>query len=153
MRTFFAALAALLLMLAPASAQTPAPVGGATVDAVTMGLGADGRTRLACGHPDVVYGCGLTPPGAWVSRSGSIATGGTAQQLAPANALRRGLVVQNPSSAAGSLYILHGGTASASGNSIELRPGWSYSAGSNPSSQAISVFSATTGHVFFAQEM
>ena len=84
-------------------------------------------------------------------RSGSIAVGGAAQALAPANAARRGLWVQNLSSDA--LYLNGLGDASAGQPSLRIAPGGLYEEpASGVSTTAISIFGAATGQAFSARE-
>lgn len=85
------------------------------------------------------------------NRSGSIAAGGVAQQLMPANANRRGMWVQNVSS--GDLWVYELGTATQSQPSYKLVAGASMR---TPDSVAItnawSIIGATTGQQFSARE-
>lgn len=86
--------------------------------------------------------------------SSTITTGGTAQQLAAANELRRGYSVQNLSS--GNLFVNDvGGTAvtTQTGSSITIIPGALYESprDQRPTS-AISIIGATTGQAFAARE-
>lgn len=87
---------------------------------------------------------------AGTDRSGSITTGGTAQQLAAANAARKSLVVQNISDA--DLWINEiGGTAAA-----DTAGSWKVTAGSAfavSTNRAISIIGATTGKKFTATEI
>lgn len=89
------------------------------------------------------------PLSSGTDRSGSIATGGTAQSLAAANASRTGLKGQNISS--GDLWINEiGGTAAA-----DTAGSWKVPAGSSFSistSRSISIVGATTGQKFTATE-
>jgi len=85
---------------------------------------------------------------AGTNRSGTITAGGTAQTLAPANANRRFLKGQNLSSA--DLWINElGGTAAASQPSYRIPAGSTFSVNT---SQAVSIFGATTGQAFSATE-
>ena len=96
----------------------------------------------------------VTPAGATLTpRSGSIAAGGTAQQLAPANAARKGWRLQNTST--GDLWFNDtGGTASIGGaDSFKIGAGGYYETPVGGSSQAaISIFGATTSQTFSASE-
>ncbi len=87
-----------------------------------------------------------------VSISGTITTGGVAQQLAPGNSARNGYWVQNNS--AGDLWVNElGGTASASQPSIKIAAGQIYeSQVRSPCPYAISIFGATTAQAFTARE-
>lgn len=86
---------------------------------------------------------------AGTDRSGTIAVGGTAQQLAPANASRNSLTGQNTS--AGNIGINEvGGTAAiGSAGTYTIAPGQAFSIGTN---RAISIVGATTGQTFSATE-
>lgn len=90
---------------------------------------------------------GSLPAG--TDRSSSITTGGSAQQLAPANSARVSLTGQNTS--AGNLGINEvGGTAAiGSAGTYTIAPGQSFSVGTN---RAISIVGATTGQTFTATE-
>jgi len=89
--------------------------------------------------------------GTWTDRSGTIAAGGTAQQLAAANANRKAYFIQNLSST--DLYISLVGTAVQTQPSVRLSPGASaFASGNFVSTQAISIIGATTGQVFTAWE-
>lgn len=85
-----------------------------------------------------------------VNYSGAITTGGTAQQLAPANTSRTELVVQNIS--AGDLWINEtGGTAAIdTAGSFKVIAGQSAAIATN---QAVSILGATTGQKFSATEV
>lgn len=84
-------------------------------------------------------------------RSGTITTGGAAQQLMAANTARRGYWIQNVS--AGDLWINGQGSAAASQPSLKIVAGAYYEAplGGCPTT-AISVFGATTGQAFSSRE-
>ena len=89
--------------------------------------------------------------GSLTDRSGTIATGGTAQQLMASNASRLGWWVQNVSTA--DLWINGTGTASAAYGSIRLVPGALYETPAGAvGSAAVSIFGATTGQAFTARE-
>ena len=89
--------------------------------------------------------------GALTSRSGTVTAGGTAQQLAAANATRTYFLFQNQS--AGPLYLRFTGTAAADSTSLKVDAGGAYESGAGfCSNQAVSVFGATTGQAFFAAE-
>ena len=96
--------------------------------------------------PDGVAG---SPLPAGTSRSGSITTGGTAQQLAAANSARRSLTGQNISTA--DMWINEdGGTAAAdTANSWLVPAGAPFSVSTN---EAVSIVGATTGQKFTATE-
>lgn len=84
-------------------------------------------------------------------RSGTIATGGTAQVLMAANSQRRGYWVQNVSS--GDLWINALGPAVANQPSILIPPRALYEvdASTVPTTE-ISIIGATTGQAFSARE-
>jgi hypothetical protein len=87
--------------------------------------------------------------------SGTITSGGVAQQLAGAFSGRHGCVVQNLS--AGDLWINDiGGTAAASQPSIKVPAGAQYACGSPGNGSAtgtsMSIFGATTAQAFAGRE-
>ena len=85
---------------------------------------------------------------AGTNRGGTITTGGTAQQLAPANPTRSFLSGQNTST--GDLWIHEtGGTASGASPSFRVPAGSTFGINTN---QAISIWGATTGQSFSATE-
>lgn len=85
------------------------------------------------------------------SRSGTIAAGGTAQQLAAANSSRRGIAIQNQST--GDLWINGTGTAAADQTSLRIPAGALYESPSHHVGVgAISIIGATTGQAFWARE-
>lgn len=93
-----------------------------------------------------------TQTGTWTDRSGTITTGGTAQQLAASNSSRKAYFIQNIGTA--DLWLSLVGTAAAdSAGSIKLAPSAALAA-STPfvSTQAISIIGATTGQKFTAYE-
>lgn len=101
------------------------------------------------------------PQGSYTSKSGSIGAGGTSQQLAAANALRKKIIIQNPATAAGqniataeSLYIRFGAAAGVdAGTSFELLPGGVFSSEVDfVSTEAINVVAATINHRWIALE-
>lgn len=95
-------------------------------------------------------------------RSGAMTTGGTSQQLAAANTLRKYLFIQNPVTltgqniaAAETLFVRFGATAAGvnNGTSIELVPGASITFEGNAiPTAAIQVNAATTAHRWIALE-
>lgn len=104
----------------------------------------------------------LPPASAGNERNGTIAVGGTSQVLAPANAARQRIIIQNPFSVAGeggipaaeTLYVRFGGAAGVdNGTSFEIFPGGSYDSAAGPVyNGAINVTAATAGHKFIAWE-
>jgi hypothetical protein len=101
---------------------------------------------------DFVYG------GNTVDRSGTITTGGTAQQLAPARQGRRGYSIQNQST--GDLWVRAlGNREAAIANAAATQPSRKIPAGAyyeTPPFGApegpISIYGATTGQAFQAEE-
>lgn len=87
---------------------------------------------------------------AGTSRSGTITTGGTAQQLAAANSSRTILSVQNISS--GDLWINEDGSVAVvnTAGSYKLFPGATAYIQTN---EAVSIIGATTGQAFTATEV
>lgn len=89
--------------------------------------------------------------------SGTITTGGTAQQLMPANANRSGWIIQNQHATA-TLEIYELGTPSSWGGgsgAIMIAPGAFYpnaATSGSPSIAQITVYSATVGHPFAARQ-
>jgi len=92
---------------------------------------------------------GGAPLPAGTDKSGSITTGGSAQQLAAANTARRSLKGQNISS--GDLWINeNGGTAAAdTAGSYKIPAGATFSVGTN---RAVTIVGAATGQKFTATE-
>jgi hypothetical protein len=86
------------------------------------------------------------------SRSGTIATGGTAQSLMVANAARKGWFIQNNST--GDLWVNRfGGTAIAGQPSILIPAGALYETPDGGSGgNALSIYGATTGQTFTSAE-
>lgn len=88
---------------------------------------------------------GFLPGG--TDKSGSITTGGTAQQLAAANSSRRALLIQNISS--GDIWVNEMGTAVVGSAGFKLVSGDSYYAQTN---RAVSVIATVTGQAWTAIE-
>jgi len=89
--------------------------------------------------------------GSFTDRSGTITTGGVAQQLAASNGSRTYLLVQNNSTA--DLWVNFTSTAVANEPSVKIPAGAIFT--SDPqfvSTEAVSVFGATTGQAFTAKE-
>jgi len=86
--------------------------------------------------------------------SGTLTTGGAAQQVTAFNGSRRGCTIQNNSS--GDLWINDLGTASAAQPSIRVPAGAQFTCGSpgNPqaSNGALSIYGATTGQAWSGRE-
>lgn len=96
---------------------------------------------------------GASSSGTLTNRSGTIATGATAQSMMSANSARRYLLIQNPTTGTESFWINFTTTAVRSQPSIEFAPGvtlvWE---GSFIPTEAVSVIAATTGTAFVAKE-
>jgi hypothetical protein len=89
--------------------------------------------------------------GTLTDRSGTITTGGTAQQVMAANSARQGFSIQNLST--GDLWINPLGTAAAAQPSIKLAAGVYFEAPLGYGAVgAISIFGTTTGQAFSAKE-
>lgn len=83
--------------------------------------------------------------------SGTIAAGGTAQQLFAANPTRKMMIIQNPVAATETLQIMFG--ASNAGR-LDLNPGGSYTAdGETIENNSVFIVAATTGHAFTAYQV
>jgi len=87
----------------------------------------------------------------YTDRSGTLTSGGSAQNVCGANHGRRGFWIQNQS--AGDLWISTLGTAAATQPSLKLIAGayWEAPATGVPR-DAVSIFGATTGQAFAARE-
>lgn len=88
--------------------------------------------------------------GTYVDGSGTIAAGGTAEEVFAANASRKYLFITNPSDT--EMWINFGVAAVASQPSIRLAPNGGYFEPLVPSGQSVSIFCATTGKAFVAKE-
>lgn len=89
--------------------------------------------------------------GTLTDRSGTITTGGTAQQLMASNSSRKGFSVQNVST--GDLWIRETGTAAATQPSLKLTAGTYFETPAGyGSTGAVSIYGATTGQAFTARE-
>ncbi len=106
---------------------------------------------ISGGTPVPVSGSVGGSSGTLTNRSGSITTGGTAQQLMAANSSRKYLFVQNISS--GDLWINFTTTAVQDQPSLKLASGASFfMEGTFVSTELISIIGATTGQKFVAKE-
>ena len=93
----------------------------------------------------------LQAQGTLTNRSGTVTTGGTAQQLMPSNTSRKGFSVQNLST--GDLWFNSLGTAAASQPSMKLVSGAYFETPAGyGATGGISIFGATTGQAFSARE-
>jgi len=86
---------------------------------------------------------------AGTDRSGAIATGGTAQQLAPANSSRASLTGQNTSSGNLGINEIGGTAAIGSAGTYTIAAGQAFSVSTN---RSISIVGATSGQTFTATE-
>lgn len=115
-------------------------------------------SKAAAGSVSVVPASDATfsfipAPGALTNRSGTVAAGGSAQSLAPANATRRGWALQNLST--GDLWVNEfGTTAAAAQPSMRIVAGGLYESppGGGGGVGALSLFGAITGQAFTAKE-
>jgi hypothetical protein len=79
--------------------------------------------------------------------SGTITTGGVAQQVLAANTSRQYILIENPvGNGNATLYFDFTGTATTS--SMSLSPGGAYEQAEWVSTQALSVYCASTGQTF-----
>lgn len=93
----------------------------------------------------------LAPAAALTNISGTVTTGGTAQNAAAANSSRAGFWIQNLS--AGDLWISTMSTAAATQPALKITAGTYYEAPpGGAGTGAISVFGATTGQAWAGQE-
>lgn len=114
-------------------------------DTIRVVVGDDGKLVLGSG--------GSPPSGALTDRSGTVTTGGTAQNAMVANASRKYLLLRNPLEETETLWFDLTATAVAASPSIRLDPGDTFvMEGSFVSTQALSIFAATTGHKWTAKE-
>lgn len=91
--------------------------------------------------------------GALTNRSGTITAGATAQSMMSANAARRYLLIQNPTTGSESFWINFTTTAVQSQPSIEVAPGVTFIwEGTFIPTEAISVIASTTATPFIAKE-
>ena len=98
----------------------------------------------------------------FTDRSGTIATGGTSQQLMASNTQRRRFIIYNPATQTGqgiataeSLFFNFTSAAGVNNaTSVELTPGGIYDSGIGiVTPEQINIIAATTGHQFVAKEM
>lgn len=99
--------------------------------------------------PLVTGGSGLLTTENPNDHSGTIAVGGTAQLVIPANTNRKGFLISNPDTATETLYIMLG--AAANGR-IPLVPGATYESGNPFWAGGVYLVAATGGHAFTAYE-
>lgn len=84
--------------------------------------------------------------------STTLAVASTSQQILAANANRKYLYIENPTSEVESLWINYGGAAQEGVDSVELTPGESLSFGGVLPSDAIEFIAVTAGHVIIVKE-
>ncbi len=124
---------------------------GISAPVLSPGTNVVGKVGIDQTTPGVTNKVDATTPGALTDRSGTITTGGTAQQLAAAMAARRYFLLQNNSDTGA--WFNFGVVAVASQPSIFLAAGASYE---NPAhfcpSGFVSIIGATTGKIFTAKE-
>ena len=95
----------------------------------------------------------VIPAEAQLDGSGTITTGGTAQQVFAARSTRSYLFCQNPIAATEPLLINAPGVAGATNGSYELAAGGSITFDNSfVPKGAVSAFAATTGHRFVCKE-
>lgn len=113
----------------------------------------NGRLFVNLGTPlnDATNSIRATKQGALTDRSGSITTGGTAQQMMAANSSRRYLMIQNAS--VGALWINFTSAAVQDTPSIQIAAGGNFILETGfVSTEAVSVIGATTGQKWAAKE-
>lgn len=95
---------------------------------------------------------GKAPSGALTDRSGTITTGGTAQQAMAANTSRKYAYLLNPDTATEDLWFSFDATAAAAAPSLVLHPGDTMRTTGFVPTGALSVIAATTAHAYTAKE-
>lgn len=136
---------------------SPYVVDGQVVDASQAGLLLFGKGSDSKLHPakvDAAGDFGISPAqGALTDRSGTITSGGAAQNAMAANTSRKYLFILNPATATEVLWFNLTTTATAASPSIQLAAGQSFVMEAGfVSTAAVSVIAATTGHAFTALE-
>lgn len=123
-------------------------IGGVHYQRMKVGFGDDGSyTDASLTNPVPVRFSGATP----ISASGTITTGGTAQNAAAANTSRRGFWIQNNST--GDLWISTIATAVQSQPSLKIPAGALYESPlGGAGTGAISIIGATTSQAFSGRE-
>lgn len=133
-----------------ASGQTVSTPGG-YVPEQAMAFGTRGTPAVAVDAANPLPVAPQMTAASYVDRSGSVATAGAAQSVAPARAGRHGFFLQNLSS--GDLWIGFGSAATIGAPSLRLAAGQLYeSPASGIPADAISVTGATAGQSFTAKE-
>ncbi len=122
-------------------------------------LPVQGQAAMAASLPVVLASNQTAIPTAaltltYTDRSGTITTGGTPQTMMIANTNRKALYIRNPSDATEDLWICFTGAAAVSGaGSVPIAPGSEWKEqGGGVTTQAVSVFGATTAHAWIALE-
>lgn len=138
--------------------------GGVKVDGSGTALPVSGTVTATGPLTDAQLRAAVVPVslpagGAMTDRSGTIAAGGTAQQVAASNAARRYLLIQNLSN--GVLWVNTTGPAAVGQPSIALKAGAAANDGTGGAivfegnfipTGAVSILGATTGQAFAARE-
>lgn len=83
----------------------------------------------------------------------SVAATGATQILMAANALRKGYIIQNPSTEIESIWVNFGAAATIGSPSVEITPGSSLPPYLGISTQQIQVIAATAAHPIIAKEL
>lgn len=139
---------------APVAANPVLIAGSDGTDARTLATDASGNLKIVTPAGQVVTT--QLSNSSYTDRSGTITSGGTAQQLCASNSTRKKLYVINTddTGTSESLWINFTTTAVRAHPSIELKVGaqWAEDA-SACSNEAVSVIATTTGHAWTAKEM
>jgi hypothetical protein len=125
---------------------------GARCSAFTSGQ-LDVRIQPGSGPVHVALPGGAPPiRGTMTDHSGTIATGGSAQQAVAANPNRNFLLVANPPNATGNLWVNFTTTATQAEPSIGLQPGQGLTLSKWVSTEAVSVIASDTSHPFVCKD-
>ncbi len=136
---------------------TASPLPARISDGTTVAKVAPASTAPAATDPALIIAIRpdslVAPAVAFIDRSGTITTGGTAQQAAASNTARTFLMIHNPDTTT-DLWFSTTGTASAAAGSggTRLGPGGTAFFDNIVPSGAVSVLSATTGKGFTVKE-
>ncbi len=127
---------------------------GGAIDPIQRGPGAsDSDTLRVVISTDSPAGF-VTAPSAYTDRSVALTAGATAQDLMPASATRKFLLIQNPSAATESIFVNFGITAVVGYPSIEIFPGATlFLTGNECPSARVSVIATTISHQIVAKEV
>lgn len=136
--------------LSATASAAPTPVTAGVNKPLNIGLFSNLFTTLTDNSGNVIDMSGL---GTTTDKSGTITTGGVAQTAIALNAPRKGWCIQNPPTATENLSVRVGGTASATTGTM-LSPGQqACNQAALTDTAAISIFAATTGHVYTGFEL